>query len=61
MRIITVKRTVLRKKSSRRLAGDFFALENQVVFAIEALLFGALLAVSAWPIAQAAEAINRLM
>ena len=43
------------------MAGDFFALENQVVFAIEALLFGVLLAVSAWPIAQAAEAINRLM
>jgi len=43
------------------LADDFFALENQVEFAIEALLLGALLAMSAWPIAEAAEAINRLM
>ncbi len=61
MHIVTIKRTVPRKRSIRRLADDFFALENQVEFAIEALLLGALLAMSAWPIAEAAEAINRLM
>ena len=60
MRVITIKRTVPRKKSSQRMAEDFFRLENQIEFAIEALLFGALLAVSVWPMAQAAEALNRL-
>ena len=30
-------------------------------FAIEAILFGALLALSAWPIIQAADVMNRLM
>jgi len=43
------------------LAHDFFALENHIEFAIEALLFGALLAMSAWPIVQAADAINRML
>jgi len=61
MRVITIKRTVPRKRSIRRLAHDFFALENHIEFAIEALLFGALLAMSAWPIVQAADAINRML
>lgn len=61
MRVITIKRTVLRKKSIRRLADDFLALENHIEFAIEALLFAALLGMSAWPIVLAAAAINRLM
>jgi hypothetical protein len=30
-------------------------------FAIEAVIFGALLAISAWPIVAAADAINRFM
>lgn len=61
MYVVTIKRTVPIKKSIRRLVRDFFARENHFEFAIEALLFGALLVISAWPIVQAADAINRLM
>jgi len=43
------------------LARDFFAIENHWEFAIEALVFGALLAISAWPIVAAAEAINKFL
>jgi len=60
MRVITIKRTVSKKKSAGRFARDFLSKENHIEFAIEALLFAVLLAISAWPIAQAAEAINRL-
>jgi len=42
-------------------ARDFFASENQLQFAIEALLFGALLALSVWPIIVTAGAINRVI
>jgi hypothetical protein len=48
-------------RSFRRFGRDFFATENQVEFAIEALLFGVLVAVSAWPIVAAAGAINKLL
>ena len=61
MHIITIKRTVPPKKSIRRLVRDFIARENHFEFAVEALLFGALLAISLWPIVQAADAISRLM
>jgi hypothetical protein len=69
MRVIKIKRTVFRGKqtttSSRRsflqFARDFFASENHLEFAVEALLFGALLALSAWPIIVAAGAIDRLL
>ena len=68
MRIIRIKRVVSREKptstyrrSIRRFARDFFAKENHLEFAIEALLFGALLAISAWPIVAAAGAINELL
>ena len=60
MRVVTIKRTISRKTSNRRLGWELFTKESHVEFAIEALLFGTLLAVSAWPIAQAAEAINWL-
>jgi len=43
------------------LTRNFFAGENHWAFAIEALLFGILLAVSAWPIVAAASAINGLL
>jgi len=49
------------RRSIRRFARDFFAKENHIEFAIEALFFGVLVAVSAWPIAAAAGAINRLL
>ena len=48
------------RRSVRQLARDFFAKENHLEFAIEALAFGVLLAISAWPIAAAADAINRI-
>ena len=61
MRVITIKRTVVRRRSIQRLVHNFLSRENPVEFAIEAVLFGTLLALSAWPIVQAAGAISRLM
>jgi hypothetical protein len=70
MRVIKIKRTVFKEKrpqtstsrrSIRQFARDFFATENHLEFAIEALLFGALLAISAWPIVAAAGAITGLL
>jgi len=70
MHIITIKRTVFKReraktsisrRSIRQFARDFFATENHLEFVIEALIFGALLAISAWPIAAAAAAINGLL
>jgi len=70
MRLITIKRTVAKgkrakastsRRSIRQFAGDFFATENHLEFAIEAVLFGALLAISAWPIVAAASAINDIL
>jgi len=42
-------------------ARDFFAGENHLHFAIEALLFAALLALCAWPIVAAAGAISQVL
>jgi hypothetical protein len=70
MRIITIKRKVFKRergktstsrRSVRQFARDFFATENHLEFAIEALVFGALLAISAWPIVAAAGAISELL
>jgi hypothetical protein len=68
MRVIKIKRTVPREKTTpmhrrsiRQFARDFFATENHMEFAIEALVFGALLAISAWPIVAAAGAITGLL
>lgn len=65
MRVIKIQRTIsiktANRRSLRRFARDFFAGENHLEFAIEALLFGALLAISAWPIIAAADAINRFL
>jgi hypothetical protein len=67
MGIITIKRTVSkhsRTRSGRRVlqfARDFFASENHMHFAIEALVFGALLALCAWPIIAAAGAIGQAL
>jgi hypothetical protein len=69
MRVITIKRNVSKEKRARttrrrfvlEFARDFFAGENHLEFAVEALLFGALLALSAWPIIVAAGAIDRLL
>ena len=67
MRVIKIKRTVPREKtrshrrSIRQFARDFFATENHMEFAVEALVFGALAAISAWPIVAAAGAISQLL
>lgn len=60
MRVIKLTRTKSSGRSVRKFARDFFASENHFEFAIEALVFGVLLAISAWPIVAAADAINRL-
>jgi hypothetical protein len=49
------------RRSIRRFGREFFAKENHIEFAIEALLFGVLVAASAWPIVAAAGAINKLL
>jgi len=67
MRVIRIKRIVPKGKtgstprSIRQFARNFFAIENHLEFAIEALLFGALLAISAWPIVAAASAITEFL
>jgi hypothetical protein len=70
MNVITIKRTVAGPGATKASTGhrsfheitrNFFASENHWTFAIEALLFGALLAISAWPIVAAASAINGLL
>jgi hypothetical protein len=69
MRVIKIKRTVFRGKQTTtsnprsflQFARDFFASENHLEFAIEALLFTALLAISAWPMVAAAGVINKML
>ena len=67
MRVIKIQGTIRQentlrhRRPFRQFARDFFATENHFDFAIEALVFGALLAISAWPIVAAADAINRFL
>ncbi|HEX4639056.1 MAG TPA: hypothetical protein VH170_06180 [Chthoniobacterales bacterium] len=61
MRVIKITRPKSRHRSVRKFTRDFFATEHHLEFAIEAAIFGALLAISAWPILAAADAINRFM
>jgi hypothetical protein len=68
MRVIRIKRSVAKgkigsthRRSIRQFARDFLVRENHLEFAIEALVFGALLAISAWSIVAAASAINELL
>jgi hypothetical protein len=69
MRVITIKRNVSKGKRARttrrrfvlEFARDFFANENHLALALDALVFGALLALSAWPIIAAAGAISQLL
>jgi hypothetical protein len=70
MRVIKTKRIIPQNKKPntpadrrrfREFARNFFASENHWDFAIEALVFAALLAISAWPIVAAAGAINGLL
>ena len=70
MRVIKIQRTMHRRnngtnsihrRSIRQCAREFFSRENHIEFALEALLFGVLVAMSAWPIVTAAGAINQLL
>ena len=69
MHIIKIKRTVRTHKHANfpakrrflQFAQNFFDNENHLEFIIEAVLFGALLAISAWPIIAAAGAINQIL
>ncbi len=65
MRVIKIQRPVTTRTKSRRsirkFAQNSFATENHLEFAIEALVFGALFAISVWPIVAAADAINRFL
>jgi hypothetical protein len=70
MRVIKIQRTIVKgqrsrtstnRRSIRQFARDFFAKEDYWEFAIEALLFGVLLAISSWPIVAAAGAIREVL
>jgi hypothetical protein len=45
------------RRSFRELARRYFALERSLEFAVEALLFAIIMAISAWPIVVAAGAL----
>ena len=70
MSVIAVKRTVIRRmpnkisttrRSFRELTRSYFASETSWEFAIEALFFAIIVAISAWPIFAAADALNELL
>ena len=70
MSVITVKRTVIRRgpnkrsttrRSFRELTRSYFASEKSWEFAIEALLFVIIVAISAWPIFVVADALNEFL
>ena len=70
MSVITVKRTVLKRtpnktsttgRSFRELTRSYFASEKSWEFVIEALFFAIIVAISAWPIFAAADALNEFL
>jgi len=73
MSVLTVKRTVIRPRrrsgnkisttcrSFRELTRSYFASEKSWEFAIEALFFAIIVAISAWPIFAAADALNEFL
>ena len=70
MSVITVKRTVMRRtpnkivatrRSFRESTRSYFASEKSWEFVIEALFFAIIVAISAWPIFAAAEALNEFL
>lgn len=69
MSVITVKRTLIRQRSNKRsatrrsfreLSRSYFASEKSLEFVIEALLFATMMAISAWPILVAIDALSEL-
>jgi len=70
MTAIKVKRTIVRRtraksaamrKSLRELSRPYFAGERVVEFTIEALLFAIIVAISAWPVLAAANALGEFL
>jgi hypothetical protein len=70
MTAITVKRTIVRRRrgqrsatrrSFRELARSYCAGERTVEFIIEALLFAIIVAISAWPLFDAVDALNQFL
>ena len=70
MTAITVKRTNVRRKrakgsatrkSLRELSRSYLTGERTVVFTIEALLFAIIVAISAWPVLAAANAVGAFL
>ncbi len=70
MSVITMKRTVIKRtpyrrslvlRSFRGLTRSYFASENSLEFAVEALLFAVIAAISVWPIFAAADALNQFL
>jgi ABC-type uncharacterized transport system fused permease/ATPase subunit len=70
MSVITVKRTVSKRtpkktsttrRSFRELTRSYFRSEKSWEFAIEALLFVIIVAISTWPIFAAADALNEFL
>jgi len=70
MSVIRVKRTRTKQtrnktplvlRSFRELTRSYFASEKSWEFAIEALLFAIITAISAWPIFSAADALNQFL
>ena len=70
MHVIKIQRSIRKastgtgtvsRRSIRQFGREFFAKENHIEFAIEALIFGLLVAASAWPMVTAAGALNQLL
>jgi len=70
MSVITVKRIVTRGRPNRRpatrssfrdLSRSYFASEKSLEFVIEVLLFATMMAISAWPIVAAIDALNEFL
>ena len=70
MTAIRVKRTIVRRtrakssamrKSLRELSRSYLAGEMTVEFNIEALLFAIIVAISAWPVLAAANALSEFL
>jgi hypothetical protein len=50
----------MQRRSFREITRNYFACENSLEFALEALFFAVLVAISAWPLLAAAGALNEL-
>jgi hypothetical protein len=70
MSVITVKRRLIKRtpyrrslvlRSFRGITRNYFASEKSWEFAIEALLFAIIVAISAWPVFAAANALNEFL